>query len=298
MFRGPFYHATLRKMMATFGAIFSNIVVLRRYANGNEKERIKVPLAYGPAQKYLLRTQQDPTLGLGYAVKLPRMSFEIKRVYYDGQRKLNTIRLNTTPNPDQPNVVTRQYQGVPYKIAVELSILSKYIDDANQIVEQILPWFTPAYSVTINPIPGMNYKDDVAITLNNIALSDNYEDGWEVRRDVVWTLNFDINAMFYGPIKDKPIITTVKTDIIAAPATADLTNNQLLETLPTSGRITIVPGDPNATYEENYGYDETYEEFPEPIRYDPKTGGDVPPSVKIKPSGVNTKEKIGKAKVI
>jgi hypothetical protein len=177
------------------------------------------------------------------------MSFEIKSLEYDSNRKLNTIRRNIQPIDNTPGQVARQYQGVPYKMTIELSVISKYIDDSNQIIEQILPWFTPAYTVGIKSIPKMNYRDDVAITLVGLNLQDNYEDDWTVRRDVIWTLSFDLKIMFYGPIFEKPVITEAITDIVAA---TDLGGDvQQLEPL---ARITTKPDPDNVTYVEEYGY--------------------------------------------
>lgn len=298
MFGSPFYHSTLRKMMATFGTLFSNISVVRRHANGNEKERLRVPLAYGPAQKYLIKTQQDSDLTQDYAIKLPRMSFEIRQISYDAERKLNTIKVNTLPNFDNPQKVYRQYQGVPYNITVDLMILSKNIDDANQIVEQIFPWFTPAYTVTIDSIPGMEYKDDVPITLRSVQMADNYDGDFTTRRDVVWTLSFDVRAWFYGPIKDKNLITKVQTDILATPAYIDFNSRSQLDSVPRHARVTIEPANPSATYLDDYGYTETIQRFDDQMRFDPKTGDDIPAILTIRPSGVKSRQKVGRPKLI
>lgn len=298
MFGSPFYHLTLRKMMATFGSLFSNIAVVRRHSNGNEKERIRVPLAYGPAQKYLIKTKQDPDITQDFAIKLPRMSFEIRQVAYDAERKLNTIKVNTIPNVENPAKVFRQYQGVPYNITVDLMILSKNIDDANQIVEQIFPWFTPSYTVTVDSIPGMEYRDDVPITLRSVQMSDNYDGDFTTRRDIVWTLSFDVRTWFYGPIKDKNLITKVQTDILATPTTTNLNSRAELEGVPRNVRLTIEPQNPFALYNEDFGYVETLQEFDDQKRYDPQLGDDVPAVMTIRPPGVKTKEKVGRPKLI
>ena len=252
MFNSPFYHYTLRKVVASFGSLFASIYIVKRDKDNKEVERLKVPLAYGPAERYLIRTTEDPNLDRNYAIKLPRMSFEIKSLEYDSNRKLNTIRKNIQPLPNSPGSVIRQYQGVPYKLSIELSIISKYIDDSNQIIEQILPWFTPAYTVAIKSIPTMDYRDDVAITLSGLALQDNYDDDWSVRRDVIWILSFEVQVMFYGPVAEKKVITQAMTDIIAA---TDLEGDtQQLEPV---ARITTKPSPDNVTYVEEYGYIDT-----------------------------------------
>lgn len=256
MFQSPFYHYTLRKIVASFGALFSNIYVVKRDKDGKEVERIKVPLAYGPAERYIVRTQEDPELSRNYAIKLPRMSFEIKQLDYDAERKLNTIRRNIQPVENQPSQVIRQYQGVPYKLTMELSIISKYIDDSNQIIEQILPYFTPAYAVTIKSIPKMKYTDDVSITLTSMNLQDNYEDDYVVRRDVIWTLSFEAKVMFYGPIFEKPVVRKATTNIAAGnDLQGDLTQVEPLAKIESE----TTPED--ATYADEYGYIDKITDF-------------------------------------
>lgn len=291
MFGKPFYHYTLRKVVASFGALFTNIFVVKRSRNGNEIERIKVPLAYGPAERYLVRNLEDPDLNRNYSVKLPRMSFQITGIEYDSQRKLNTLKKNSVPIENDPGGVIRQYQGVPYKLTIELSILSKYIDDANQIVEQIFPWFTPAFAVTVNSIPGMNYKDDIAIVLNSVNMQDNYDEDWVARRDIVWTLSFDVKIMFYGPMVDKQLITKAITDVYNAGG-IDIQNPAQRDQLARVGRATVEPTPDNATYVDEFGYVEKYEGFFDSLRRDTVTGDDVELLRKISPDSIDSGERV------
>jgi hypothetical protein len=306
MFGKPFYHNTMRKIVASFGAIFSNIYVVKRAENSKELERIKVPLAYGPAERYLVRTLEDPELNRNFSIKLPRMSFQIMTVEYDSQRKLNTIKKNVSVIPENGGQIIRQYQGVPYKIGIELSIISKYINDANQIVEQILPWFTPAFTVTINSIPEMSYKDDIAIVLTGVALQDNYDDEWVTRRDIVWTLTFDVKAIFYGPMVDKDIITRTITDVYNA-AGADIENSTELQTVTRSSRSILEVTPPNATYKDEFGYTETFEgmfdktstgEMPNyAVVRDPNTGENTSAKHKISTTFIETRENVPEPKI-
>lgn len=294
MFNQPFYHSTLKKLVSGFGKLFSNIYVVRVNSNSTEKERIKVPLAYGPAEKYLPRVDEDPTLDRGYAIKLPRMSFEIKSVQYDNTRKLNTIKKNVQPVEDDPGTVLRQYQGVPYEIQIDLSILCKYIDDANQIVEQILPWFTPAYTITLNSIPEMNYQDDVPVVLTAVNLADNYEDDWKNRRDVIWTLSFSLKTMFYGPVVDKKLITKAQLDIHTT-LTHSLEGN--VTGIPRQTRITVEPEDKTAEYNEDFGYSIVVEGFEDGKSFNPVEGGDDEASFKISPKSAEYVSKVGRPKL-
>lgn len=299
MFRTTFYHSTLKKIVAGFGKIFTNLHVVRTYQTGTEKERIKVPLVYGPAEKYLVRLEEDPTLDRGFAFKFPVMAFEITNIQYDANRKLNTIKKNVQPIDGVQNYVIRQYQGVPYKITMTLSILSKYIDDANQIVEQILPYFTPAYTITLNSIPGMNYQDDVAITLTSINLQDNYQEDWKERRNIIWTVTFDVNAMFYGPVIEKKIVTKVQTDIHATYLGQDITKDELLTNIPRISRITTEPESPLDNYQDEYfGYTTEFESFIDGKVFDPKSGEDVDASVNLKATTLGEVSKVGRPKLV
>lgn len=296
MFNQPFYHATFKKFVSGFGKLFSNIYVVRTHASGTEKERIKVPLAYGPSEKYLVRQEEDPTLNRGYAIKLPRMSFEIKTIQYDSSRKLNTIKKNTQAIEDNQGTVIRQYQGVPYNLTIDLSIISKYIDDANQIVEQILPWFTPGYTITVNTIPEMNYKDDIPVVLNSVTLTDNYEENWTTRRDVIWTLSFTVKGIFYGPVVDKKIITKVQTDIYAVGGGLDIQSENLSGIPRHSRQVTeVVPG--TGEYNEDFGYTQYAESFEDGQRYNVITGQDEPASTKLSPEPIEDVSKVGRPKL-
>ncbi|CAB4141167.1 tail sheath stabilizer and completion protein [uncultured Caudovirales phage] len=290
MFGRPFYHSTLRKIVASFGSIFANINVVKKLGE-NEIERIRVPLAYGPAERYLVRIQDDPDLQKSFAVKLPRMSFEIKSIEYDSQRKLNTIKRQFVPKDGSQGTVNHQYQGVPYRIGIELSILSKYIDDANQIVEQILPWFTPAFTISLNSIPEMEYIDDIPITLNSVALQDNYEDDWKTRRDIIWTLSFDVKAMFYGPITDKQLITKSIVDTYAA-SFINMENPMERQTVPRVLRSVAEVVSSDLSFRDEFGYTETTQAFSDDKVRDPVTGLDVSVTHKVATEIIKAKDKV------
>ena len=297
MFNAPFYHSTFKRLVAGFGKLFADIHVVRRAENGREKERLKVPLTYGPAERYLARLMEDPDLMRGYAIKLPMMSFEIKTIQYDSARKLNTIKKNIQPIPDKLGNVIRQYQGVPYKIGIDLSILCKYIDDANQIVEQILPWFTPAYTITLNTIPEMNYKDDFPVVLQAVNLNDNYEEDWKTRRSVTWTLSFEVAAMFYGPVVEKKLITNAQTDIHSYSAGQNPESPEERTNIPRQSRQ-ITKAENAENYQDDFGYSLEKLPFNDGLVYDPKTDTDVEPKVTFKPKSVKYKSKVGKPKLV
>jgi hypothetical protein len=279
MFGKPFYHQTLRKIIASFGLIFSNIIVVRRLGE-NEVERLRVPLSYGPTEKFLARLNSDPNLDRTYSIKLPRMAFEIVSISYDSDRKLNTIKKQISKT-DSSGTVNHQYNGVPYDIGITLTIISKYIDEANQIFEQIIPWFTPGFTVTVNTIPELNHKDDVPVILNNVSLDDSYSQDWSSRRQVMWNLNFTVKAMFYGPVMSRELITKTIVDTYAARISADLDDPMVRQTIPRVFRVTTDIDPADAKFDDTFGYIETVETFNDDKVRDPATGVDVQITHKI-----------------
>lgn len=273
MFGKPFYHQTLRKLISTFGSIFSNIIIVKRLGD-NEVERLHVPLAYGPTEKFLARLNSDPNLDRTYSIKLPRMAFEIASISYDADRKLNTIKKQISAT-DESGTVNHQYNGVPYDIGISLTIISKYIDEANQIFEQIVPWFTPGFTITVNTIPELNHKDDVPIILTNLSLDDSYSQDWSSRRQVTWTLNFTMKAMFYGPVMSRELITKTIVDTYAARISADVDDPMVRQTIPRVFRITTDIDPATAKFDETFGYIETVETFNDDKVRDSNTGVDV-----------------------
>jgi len=291
MFGNPFYHQSLRKIVASFGSIFANIFVIKKLGD-NEVERLRVPLAYGPTEKFLARINDDPNLDRAHSIKLPRMSFEINSVTYDSSRKLNTIKRQISSKEDTNKLINHQYNGVPYNIGMELSIMSKYIDEANQIFEQIVPWFTPAFTVTINSIPELNYKDDMPIILQSVDLSDSYSDDWVSRREVVWTLSFEAKAMFYGPIMSRELIDKVIIDTYASSISADLDDPLQRQIIPRVIRSTTVIDPSDSKFTDEFGYIETVELFNDnKVRY-PDTGIDVPTTHRLSIPIIDTNSKV------
>lgn len=203
MFAETFGHGTLRKYVIYFGTLFNNIWLQRFDNSGNIIQSMKVPLNYGPREKFLARLDGNPTLSRPIAISLPRMSFEMSGIFYDATRKLSTLNRLSVPNPDYPNNKYYQYQPVPYNISFELSIMVKNAEDGTFIVEQILPYFTPEWTATLNLNPDMGAKYDVPIVLDNITSEDTYEGNFETRRAIIWTLNFTMKGWLFGPTKGK-----------------------------------------------------------------------------------------------
>ena len=205
MLGSHFYNQIVRKNIIAFGTLFNNITLKSTDPSSGEiLEETKVPLAYGPKQKFLVRLTDNSTSKV--AITLPRLYFEMTGIEYDPTRKTSPIQKYKTIVDDNGNEVKVQYVPVPYNISFELGVIAKSQDDALQIVEQILPYFQPSFSVTLNMIPDMNEKKDVAIVLNNISSEDEWDDSFMDRRYIAYTLNFTMKSYLYGPYSTADII--------------------------------------------------------------------------------------------
>lgn len=203
----PFYFDLIRKYIITFGTLFNNIYISKQDKDGGEVLRQRVPITYGPKDKALARVIQDPDIDRPTATyPLPMMTFEMISFAYDGARKLPTVNRNVYN--DSNNSVKRKYQyaPVPYNIGFRLSILVKNAEDGTRIVEQILPYFTPDWTVTAILIPEMDIRHDIPIILDRVDLEDSFDGDLTQRRSMIWTLDFTLKGYMYGPIKTAKII--------------------------------------------------------------------------------------------
>lgn len=216
MFQDTFYHGTLRKYVTLFGTLFNDIYVNRPDPSAGVINTIKVPLSYGPKEKAEARLIANPNLDLPAAISVPRMGFEITTMAYSPTRKLATVGRSRQVNAADPSKVLYNYNPVPYDISFSLYITSKFQDDGTQIVEQILPYFTPERTTTVNLIPEMNFVVDIPLTLINITPSDTYEGGFEERRHITWTLDFLMKCYFYGPVRESGVITLADINFLDA----------------------------------------------------------------------------------
>lgn len=226
MFGNHFYHATMRKAVAVFGTLFNDISVIRQDGNGNVLNQIKVPLAYGPKQKFLARLDQNTNQDASMAIKLPRMAFEITSLDIDSSQKLgkrNVISENHATDPTKKKTLKQQ---VAYNINMSLYILAKNQDDGLQVVEQILPYFQPEYTITIRPVDGFGYKQDVPIVLTSVNISDDYEGDFVTRRVLTYQLDFAMKMKFFGPTENQGVIREVNFDF-----NADANHENVLENM-------------------------------------------------------------------
>ena len=260
-----FYHETTRKVVVAFGTLFNDIHLVRKDNSGTIQQSMKVPLAYGPRQKYLVRLNDDPDLSKSTAVTLPRIGFEIAGISYDPTRKLQRVQKFKKVKGAKANQLDTQYMPVPYNIDFELYILSKQSDDALQIVEQILPYFQPDYTVTINDNTDMGIKRDVPVILNSIGYEDDYQGDFASRRAIIYTLSFTAKFYLYGPVTSSKVIKTVQVDQYTDMPDQSPKREQ---------RYTVTPNPTSADADDDFGFSETTSFFQDAKDFNSETGSD------------------------
>ena len=263
-----FYHETVRNVIVAFGTMFNNIQIVRKDNSGTVTQTMKVPLAYGPKQKFLTRLDQDPSLSAATAITLPRLGFEIGALTYDSARKLNRVQKfkkvkSSSSNASKPDT---QYMPVPYSMDITLYAMAKNSDDALQIVEQILPFFQPDYTLTLNDMADMGIKRDVPIILNDVGYEDNYQGDFESRRAIIYTLAFTTKFYLYGPVTSTSVIKTVQVDQFSDLPAVTPTREQ---------RYTVTPNPNSADADDDFGFSETSSFFQDAKNYDSESGTDV-----------------------
>jgi len=224
-----FYNEILRRTIIGFGTLFNGISVKQ------DSQEIRVPLAYGPTQKFLARLTQSPDLSKATSLSLPRMSFEFTGLTYDPSRKVTTTQKIVVQNPDSDTPDEKKvYMPVPYNMQFELAVMCKLNDDALQIVEQILPYFQPSYNLTVNLVGSINEKRDIPIVLENITMQDDYEGDFESRRVLMYTLRFTAKTYLFGPVTEasKDIITKSTVNYLTGTDTSNATRNLTYSVVP------------------------------------------------------------------
>jgi hypothetical protein len=213
MFGTYFYHEILRKTIIAFGTLFNNIEIKHKDTSGNGFSQLKVPIAYGPMQKFLARIEQSPNLRKEVAITLPRMAFEMVGISYDPTRKSSTMQTFKVVDQNN-NKITKAFMPVPYNVNIRLSIMTKLNEDALQIVEQILPYFQPHFNLTVNLVEQIGETRDIPMVLNSIQMDDDYEGDFTTRRSLVYTLDFTAKTYLFGPVDtgNDSIIKKVQVD--------------------------------------------------------------------------------------
>ena len=211
-----FYHKTIFKSVATFGTLFNDITVKRKTSNGNTVKELKVPLSYGPRSKFLAKIEDDGNDNKNVAITLPRLSFEMSGFSYDSQRKLNSlgVRYNTTETGSEKSM----YNPVPYNIGFSLNVYVEHFDEGLQIIEQIVPFFSPYLNIPSKLVyDDMGIVDDVPVLLNDVSLEESYEGQFEDKRVIMWNLSFTLKTNIFKPVKESDLIRQVETNVISTP---------------------------------------------------------------------------------
>ena len=307
MFGTYFYHQTSRKMVVAFGSLFNTIEVRRTDSSDAVTEVIKIPLSYGPKDKMLTRISSDPNLNPKVALTVPRMGFELLSMTYDSVRKLNTLNRNVKKGTTG---LKKQFNPVPYNWEFSLYIFVKNAEDGTQVLEQILPFFTPEFTVTMNLVSSMEEVRDIPLVLNSVTSEDTYEGDFATRRSIIWTLSFTMKGFLYPDISDNAkVIETVAVDthlmskasvvdpvyFVSEDSTSYSTNYLILNSheYDDSTRIRILTEDSSAAAsagatvsratvtaktsditDEDFGFSETFEFFPQGVTHDPVAGTD------------------------
>ena len=229
-----FYNEILRRTIISFGTLFNSISI-KQSGGDTDASIIRVPLAYGPTQKFLARLTQSPDLSKATSLSLPRMSFEFTGLTYDPSRKVTTTQKIVVQNPDSDTPDEKKvYMPVPYNMQFELAVMCKLNDDALQIVEQILPYFQPSYNLSVNLVGSINEKRDIPVILENITMQDDYEGDFESRRVLLYTLRFTAKTYLFGPVTDasKDIITKSTVNYLTGTDTSNATRNLTYSVVP------------------------------------------------------------------
>ncbi len=246
-----FYNRTIRKMVIAMGTVLNDIELVRYTKDGTTaKERFKVPLSYGAKEKYYTRLTTDPDLVRSLNIVVPRISFELTGMSYDSSRKLLSTYQNSkvTSTTD----IKTQYNPVPYDFSFSASVYVRNTEDETQIIEQIVPFFTPDFTVTANLIPALGLKYDLPIILNSVTNEVDYEGDFSTTRLIIWNLDFTVKGYLFPPVKsDSKIIHSANTNI--------------LDTISANVRYASIVTQPdplNAQPDDEFGFSETITEYP------------------------------------
>ena len=260
-----YYHEILRRTVIAFGTLFNEIHVRHTGKNGENLSEVKVPVSYGPRQKFLARIQQQPELNKATTLSLPRMSFEMTNIQYDPTRKSGITQ--TFKASDGTNM-KKVFMPVPYNIGFELNAMVKLNDDGLQIIEQILPFFQPAFTLTVDLVDSIGEKRDIPMVLDGISFQDDYEGDYATRRALTYTLNFTVKTYLFGPIAESTegLIKKVQTDFYMNTDKAAASREM---------RYTVTPDPITAGPDDNFGFDEQWEVFGDGKDYSPTRKIDI-----------------------
>lgn len=205
-----FYNGSARKIVASFGSLFNNIILVRYDSAGVPQKSIKIPITYASQKAFIAKIKEASLSdGISVSVSLPRISFVLESLTYDPSRQLNPLEYTNKSNVD-PSIKDKQWNPVPYIYNFNVSVYANTTEDGLQIIEQIVPWFTPEFNLPINMVDRVI---DVPIALNDVSFEDNFEEGFENNRMIQWNLSFEAKGLFYKPNSTPGIIQSVVVDL-------------------------------------------------------------------------------------
>ena len=224
-----YYHEIIRKTIIAFGTLFNTIDIKNKKPDGTIHSSVRVPIAYGPIEKFLARLEQKPDLRERVAITLPRLSFEMSSITYDATRKVSTMQTFKAQSTVGNKVAKKVFMPVPYNIGFNLGIMTQYNEDALQIIEQILPFFQPSFNLTVDLVSSIGEKRDIPMILDNMTFDDNYGSGYQEKRVITHTLNFTAKTFLFGPVptSSEGLIKKVQVDYAARTADRKSTSRDL-----------------------------------------------------------------------
>ena len=229
-----FYNRSIRKLTVAFGNLFDNITLVRYNPDLTESERFIIPITYANKELYVQRLEADYDLDKKVQITLPRFSYEMTGFTYDPSRKQNTNIRNFSKTTSG---MVGQYNPVPYNFDFNLYLYVRNIEDASQVIEHVLSYFTPDYTVKINMIPEMGIIKEVPIVLNSTNQDIKYEGGRDSdTRMIIWTLNFTVKGFIFGPVSQTNVITHSITNVY----NMITDNDQILFTMNPAGNGTYL----------------------------------------------------------
>lgn len=246
-----FYNEIIRRTTIAFGTLFNDIHIRHKKKGTNDLVDIKVPISYGPVQKFLARLEQQPDLNRAVAITLPRLSFEMTSIQYDSSRKTT---ITQTFKAHEDGKVKKVFLPVPYNIGFQVNLMTKIEEDAHQVLEQILPFFQPSFNLTVDLVDSIGEKRDVPVIMDSISFTDDYEGDFSKRRVLIYTFNFTIKTYIFGPISDSEENLIRKVQV-------DTYSNTDVKTATRELRYTLTPDPIDAEPSDNYGYNESIEDL-------------------------------------
>lgn len=285
-----YYHSTLRKYVILFGSMFDDIMIKRFDADKKVAHAEKVPLGYGPSQKAIRRVDENPDTKRPIAIQLPRMSFQFTGLEFDPTRKISPVHKISVQSGTDPDKRKSTFVPIPYNIKFTLNVMFKNIDDGMQIIEQIIPYFRNHRSASVELLPNMNYFLNVNTIMNAVDIEDTYEGPYDEKRTLVWNLEFTMQGWFFGPESIGGVIKRAQVDFFLPSGSDPITESDIKNT-PRMARVVDTPGltldgKPTTrqedsipysqiTSEDDYGFIETFTEYDDGKKYNPKIGNDV-----------------------